>query len=319
MFATSIALINNHNFILNTNVIGELPYEFTTFTYDLKWFNSESFIEAITEVRDHKLYLKEIVVLQGLDAITVDHQKQLVVLLDQLNGYDRNDTKQSRNEYVEVNGIKVYRREFNIFIGITNNKLIKLDKNLKEKFWFSHYYSPDTKDVGVINDYKQKLLTIRHNIDKVYQSPEITGYIYSLVIHIRNHRLSTMNMIQTRLHTRVIHQVSLLAKSIVAWSNYEAICLGQFDLFVTPSTVQLAMRKVGYWLVDWESSNLLDGTDEERKKLVVNMLVGEWYGSEWQFVKEYLQSKKSHVDHKSSTGWTNSIIEDVLDNVRPPI
>ncbi|KAI3404233.2 hypothetical protein KGF56_002994 [Candida oxycetoniae] len=114
------------------------------------------------------------------------------------------------------------------------------------------------------------------------------------------------------------------------------------ELFVTPDYVKIAMRKIGYWLVDWEynrefanvddlSSKIYDpslddeGEDEDNeevkqklekrrmlanKRLEISMLTGDWFGSDYYYVNEYLKQFVSVRSYESPTGFTNKIIQD---------
>lgn len=327
LFTLSLGLLNNENFVINSQgnvlpilekIIGD--YDFSYKILDLSRVeNLGEFIDEIT-YDEEGLRMFEIVVLNNLDKVNEVFQRELVRFFDELKEFDCNLSRFQPKDHVIIEGKKILKSQFQCFIGnITISQTpVKLYKNLKERFWFSQFEQEKDEDWLVIDNYRDTLIQVRQNIDNVYMSPEILSYITSLIVHTRNHRLNTINQIQTRLHTSTIEKVIKLSKSIVSWKNPQAK-----DLFLTPQICQLAFRKIGYWLVDWEDSKLFNFLEskelENRRQLIINMLVGEWYGSEWKYVKQYLKDHESKFDEKSNTGFSNSIIEDVIVNVRPPI
>lgn len=327
LFTLSLGLLNNENFVINSqgNILPTLEkiindYDFSYKILDLSQVeNTGEFIDEITYDKNG-LHIYEIVVLKNLDRIGDSFQRDLVRLFNGLKEYDSNLSRLEPKDHVVINGKKIFKSEYRCFIGINtiSETPVKLYKNLKECFWFSQFEQEKAEDWKVIDNYRETLSLVRQNIDNVYMSPEILSYITSLIIHTRNHRLNTINQIQTRLHTNTIEKIIKLSKSIVAWKNPNTK-----DLYLTPQICQLAFRKIGYWLVDWENSQIFnsiqDKDSEKRRQLIINMLAGEWYGSEWKYVKQYMKDHESKFDENSNTGFTNSIIEDVIINVRPPI
>lgn len=313
--------------------------------------------------RNHTAYkLYDVILWKHLNNCSPNFQRQLVTLFDQLNQYDTNDSRLNPTTTIKLGNKQVLKPTFNVIIGLLTitpeAPAINLAKLLKEQFWFSHFYLIDQSNDSPSNveasesldlqfhDYKNRLIKTRQSvIPEIYQAPDITGYIYSLIIHIRNHRLMTLGSIQSRLSTKVIDKVSLLAKSIIAWQQLQkqlqqlqqlqlqqdgkAGLAGGSTPFVTPVYCKIAIRKIGYWLVDWQmKGGLFDLTDdsiannqelENKRKLVINMLAGEWYGSEWEYVKEYLGDYYGVYDPSSNTGFSNKIIEDSIKLVKPPM
>lgn len=159
----------------------------------------------------------------------------------------------------------------------------------------------------------------RSALPKVYLSPEIQGYIYSLVVHCRVHRLCSLAPMHTRLLTRAVASINLLAATMVAWTETDPE-----RWFVTTEHCKVAFRKVAYWLVDWEQEELytesqVDLEKEYRKRMDFGMLTGDWVGSETPYIDRYLQSYKGKKDFSSLVGFTNQLVDDVLRAVCPPM
>lgn len=365
-FAVSLALVNNTGFIINTNNYDQTSLllqevlrthtKLAVIEIDLQLVQTiDELLEQMTqpegssEDEENSLSLYNVIIWKHLNHCSQGFQKQLLELFNQLKEYDTNHHKLHPKPTITIQG-KVFKKpNLNIVIGllsITSQSFhTNLIKALKEQFWFSQFYlvnksQGDLENIGNLGDqfvdYETTLLAVRHVLPCIFQSTDIIGYIHSLIIHIRNHRLMTLAPIQTRLSSATMDNVTILAKAIIGWKNRKLIMdhqlnlnTAKLELFVTPVYCKIAIRKIGYWLVDWQiKDGLFDLTNqtiaqdpllENRRKLVINILAGEWYGSEWEYVKEYLGNYYAVYDPHSNTGFTNKIIEDSIKLVKPPV
>ena len=69
----------------------------------------------------------------------------------------------------------------------------------------------------------------------------------------------------------------------------------------------------------FQSEILKDQQELENKRLEISMLTGDWYGSEYYYVNEYLKTQKNERDYESPIGYTNKIVEECIESVRPPL
>ncbi|EGV63106.1 hypothetical protein CANTEDRAFT_114419 [Yamadazyma tenuis ATCC 10573] len=357
LVAVSLALANNRRCVVHTcdldaavtalkTVVSSADLE--AVEVDLKSLldQNDSLLSSLTTQVSGKRWLRDVLIWRSVEQCTAEQQRQLVGILDQLDGYDTNAHRICPRDTIQIQGQDVFLPVFHTVImvvevsGFENgisaagSMLPTWYKRLKEKFWFSHFYTQDGQDEPrslQMVDYSKELLKVRSRIPCVHLSHEIMDYIHSLMVFIRNHRLQSLAPLQTRLSTDTIDHVSLLARSIVAWSR-RTDSGSNTSLYVTPEVCQVAMRKIGYWLVDWQipgglfdlSARVPTGKDteeqlENNRKLVVNMLAGAWYGSEWPYVKEYIQQHEARFDPTSNTGYSNSMIEDSISAVQPPM
>lgn len=323
--AISLALANCQRAVIHTRDVTATAaalvdlLDLAVTTVDLETIELHEFHQLILETtKNGNLY--PVILLKNIQYCSDAAQRQLVKFFDQLDHYDTNQSR-LHDQPTIVGGTQIETPQFYTFLAlieVSEHSQPSLYKNLKERFWFSHYHDYKSCQPSQKGNFWQDVARLHETIGEVYQSHEIAGYINSLVVEIRNHRLIPFSPIQARLHTNVIDKVSLLAKSIVAWkSPVDA-------LYVTPEQCQIAMRKIGYWLVEWQTNGLFDFTKqddeiENRRKLVMTMLAGEWYGSEWEYVKKYLEDSQKKFDPTSNTGFLNSIVEESIRRVRPPV
>lgn len=193
----------------------------------------------------------------------------------------------------------------------------KLSQLVKDRFWFCQSFSEGADRVPAPMRRAERLQA-REALCSVYASPEIQEYVCSLLVFTRSHRLCSLAPVTTRPSLRALTGVMLLAKALVVYAERAS----SGALFVTPEYVKLAFRKVAYWLVDWESNVLYsrpDQTLEFQRRSEIAMLTGDWYGSEWEGVRRYLDSHASMGDPNSTTGFTNRLVEEVLETVAPPL
>ncbi|OBA20369.1 hypothetical protein METBIDRAFT_12389 [Metschnikowia bicuspidata var. bicuspidata NRRL YB-4993] len=193
----------------------------------------------------------------------------------------------------------------------------RLHRQVKDRIWFCqsfcHVPRQETPASEIPHD---KILRARQLLPAVFANAEIQEYVCSLMVFTRSHRLCSLAPLTTRPSMRAAEGILVLAKALVAWASLD----DSASDFVTPDFVKIAYRKIGYWIVDWETNQLFQGGGSElRKRTEISVLTGDWYGSEWACVKKYLDKFRAHSDPNSTTGYTNRIVEDVLKSVLPPL
>ncbi|KAK6458195.1 uncharacterized protein RJT20DRAFT_126151 [Scheffersomyces xylosifermentans] len=287
---------------------------------------------------------KKVILWKNLQHLELKHQKCLYEYINKIDQYDTNASKLHPND-IRINDYMIHKPDLFIIIPVLENNLyhIKIYPPLKQKFWFSINYQFESEqqaeeEVTKIKplpftqeSYQFNVQFLRKESKKVYIAPDIKRYIYSLIVHTRNHRLTSLAPRESWLSTRSVDEFRELCVALVIVQNYNSD-----DKFVTPDFVKVAMRKIGYWLVDWECNPLFSpdpSTREERseveaenleeieyqKRIEINMLSGSWFGSDYAYVARYIQKSRSVRDDNSPTGYSNVIIEDVISKVKPPI
>lgn len=337
-FSISLALLNNSRFVVHTNddpliFLNSLVHfihkncQLNPICIDGSSLNPSFDESNLLHSVSSNNTLSNIIILHHLDVISESTQKRLVKLLDKLDRFNRNDARLSPQAPVIINGEPFhYQGPHSIIAIINTHNPHKIIKPLREKFWFSHFANNSSlTDIDPIPNYVSVIASLLSAVTKVFQSHDITNYIYSLIVHIRNHRLCSMASISNRLHTNVIDQVSLLCKTLVVWKSYvsnggDDVDVDVESLFVTPEYCKIAIRRIGYWLVDWEQTKVLgEEVPENNKKMVISMLAGEWFSSDYEVVKKYLEKYRSIEDENSCTGRSNRMVEDAIEAVKPPI
>lgn len=206
--------------------------------------------------------------------------------------------------------------EYGIVIMVLDVALVasvKLYPYLKEHFWFSVY--PPTGDKCSPID-ASEVSRIRSAVPEVYVLPDIKRYIHSLIIFTRQHRMASLAPKSVRLPTTAIDGVRDLAVTILAWRHQK---------FVAPDTVKIAYKRVAYWLVDWETNRQFavaesrNNNEELEKRYKLASMAGDWYGSDYDAIQKYIQKYRLRHQSNSPTGRSNTIVEDILVKVRPPI
>ncbi|KAK6466103.1 hypothetical protein DFJ63DRAFT_333482 [Scheffersomyces coipomensis] len=214
-------------------------------------------------------------------------QKILYMLLTKIDLYDTNESRHNPKPVI-LKGYTINRPSLFTSITVLDNKLyhMKIDQYLKAKFWFSINY----------------VFEPNHE----YETKNIVFPLCSLAPR------------QTRLSTRSIDDVLNLSKAMVVWQRHTSD-----DLFVTADFVKVAMRKIGYWLVDWEYNTLytskellpdrsanFDAEQVEEKdyqrRMEISMMTGSWFGSDYDYVKKYLLKSESTKDDSTPTGTPDS-------------
>lgn len=193
-----------------------------------------------------------------------------------------------------------------------------IHQHLKERFWFCQLYStsmdPEYNEGGV----QQLIVELRSRMSEVYMGPTVKEYISTLLTFTRSHRLCSLSPLYTRPTFRALEGIQDLACALAVWKARDK----SGAVFVTPELVKIAYRKVGYWLVNWETNKFfVKGSNglEEIRRTEISILTGDWYGSAWSKVMHYLGEHESEKDWASATGFTNSIVEEVLLEVAPPL
>lgn len=338
--AVSLSLINRKRFVITTNDTGQLISNFQKLilqrhcqfqnicVIDLEEFTTiEELVEECTVVKDEEYTFKQVIIWKNLQKLDKSEQKLLYEFLIQIDNYDT--TRDKNANYCMIGDIKIMKPDLFLVIPVLDLKYYKLKLNqyLKERFPFliNYYYTSFDNMIGEValipahDNYKLLINKLRSKVAKVYVAPDIKRYIYSLVIFTRQHRLCSLSPKETRLSTRSIDEIRLLSQALALWNDPT----GE-NLFVTPDTVKVSMRRIGYWLVDWEyntefTTKSSSDTQELHKRLQLTILVGDWYGSDYSCAEKYIESYESKPSKASPTGYTNKIIDEVLTITRPPI
>lgn len=345
--ALSLALIGEKRFVLTTNDYENTVFLFRTLLQESCQFNSEDICEVDVkheldnnsvdllirqmiywEENTSEYGFKNVIIWRNMEKLSHEQQKVgLFPLLNQIDEYDTTVARANPQSRVQVGSFVIRKPKMFIIVPLIESEHAhpQVYQYVKEKFWFGqnfHYkVAGDEKgEIDYCSDYAGLILEIRNvTRPQVYASSEIQRYIYSLVVHARNHRLCSLAPIQSRLSTRTIDAMQQLSECMVAWKKH-----GSDRLFVTPDYCKIAMRKIGYWLIDWEHGNIFstssdcaeDADLDYRRQLEISMLTGDWYGSDWKYVKKYLETYKTDTN---ASNYMNKIVEDVLQSVRPPI
>lgn len=277
-------------------------------------------------LRDDGDTFAKVVIWQNLEKVSKDQQKnELVPLLNDLDGYDTGGLPTERLESVKICGRTLKKQDLFVLVLIMESEQAQQTtyQYLKERLWFAQHHHHDvgalTDDLTVHRDFQAWINTLKYQIfPRVYVAPDILRYIYSLVVHARNHRLCSLDPFHSRLSPRSLHAITKLARALVAFRRGS-----DEDLFVTPDFCKIAMRKVGYWLIDWEShSSFAPGAEQQNnfldynRRIEISMLSGDWYGSDYTYVERYIDSCRSHGNPRQCK---NRVVEDAINTVHPPM
>ncbi|ODV81896.1 uncharacterized protein CANTADRAFT_3954 [Suhomyces tanzawaensis NRRL Y-17324] len=344
--ALSLGLIRNKRIVISTDSPRQTIHHFQHLIvhnlchYEPNQFASIDVLDVLTHKNINELVLsmssysksvytfKNIVMWRNVSLLSHDHQKQLYELLTQIDQYDTNASKWYPTDTVDFRDITVRKPELFSIVLVVEPQYYqnKMYQYLKEKFWFSVNYPFVSEQVCLLElskirpipEYQDHILSLRASWQKVYVSPDIKKYIYSLIVHMRNHRLSSLAPKQTRLPTRSIDDVADLTRALVLWQNDSE------HLYATPDFVKVAIRKIGYWLVDWEYNELFANSidsehDGRRRRLEIDILSGDWYGSDYDYVNKYIEESRSKVEKKNPLGHSNRIVDEAIRKVNPPL
>lgn len=274
--------------------------------------------------------LHEVVLWKNLETVEMDFERKnsIVRIFNELEHFNtlRSRDRNSDDPF-QFGNYLVKKPEFFLVILVVKlgRHLPKIHPQIKDRFWFaqychlhnSHRHAQHHKPQdGTLNGRKE-VLNGRQALPTVFVNAQVQEYVCSLLVFTRSHRLCSIAPSTTRLTFRALEGVMRLAKSLVVLRSGTGS-----SLFVTPEYIKVAYRKIGYWLVDWETNALFSDTSPEneyRKKMELTILTGDWYGSEWDTAKDYMEKFESTEDKSSTTGFTNMVVEDVLKSVRPPL
>lgn len=383
--AFSVAVISQLRFALFTDSVD--PAVETLIVQVINFYNishvvvdmkeepeEEQIVEMITQRPKNGGELPElinIVVFKNLEATSASYQRKIIHFINALDSYNTNSLR-LLPQPIQFKQRKASRPQIFMIIPVIKRRddgtPPQLVPHLRHKFAFSQFYNAlnlDLLAVAVAPD----LLALRLLVDQVFVSPEIRGYIYSLLVHIRSHRLCSLNSMGARPPTGTLDWVRTLAAAMVVWNEHvepqtgsktakeettekeekglettekeelngfvesdveqvsDTISLSERgheenNLFLTPTFVQVAIRKVTYFQVDWELDTIFSrhwNGPEKHRQQEISMLTGDWYGSEWVYAKRYIDEHRSQPSDQTPTGITNDIVEEAIARVRPPI
>lgn len=268
--------------------------------------------------------LHQLILWRNLEHAKLDlNRKNSIVQI--FNELDQYDTLRSRSrkadEPFKFGEYMVVKPPLFCVVGVmqAGEALSKLHHQIKDCFWFAQYCGMDGQSncIQVEDDERSKVLRDRAALQRVFAKPQIRQYICSLLVFTRSHRLCSLAPLTTRPTLRAQEAIMQLAKALVVLQSKQ-----DSELFVTPEYVKVAYRKIGYWLVDWETNELFQDSScgsDYRRRMELTILTGDWYGSEWESSQEYMESFRSFPDESSTSGFTNLLVEDVLLSVKPPL
>lgn len=258
--------------------------------------------------------------LERLD-MNLDAKNSIVRIFDELEQYNTVALKKKpQGEPFNFGEYQVTKPKMHLVIPIldVNCRLPQTYQAIKNRFWFAQSCYISSHQSISRNYEKLDILKNRELLKSVYVKPSVQEYICSLLVFTRSHRLCSLAPLTTRPSFVALEGIMVLAKCLVLWSNRSQ----DSTPFVTPDYVKVAYRKIGYWLVDWETNSLFNDETFQanyQKKIEISILTGDWYGSEWTLVENYLQGYKSKLDWSTSSGHSNEIVDEVLRQVLPPI
>ena len=271
--------------------------------------------------------LRKVIIWRNLESLSEEPQKRGVYrLLNEIDQYNTNSSKMFPQKQISLGNFLVEKPDIFTIIPILelSSVHVRMNQYVKEHFWFAVriYGIPEplktSQMSSALPDYQNNILCLRDKIlSQVHIASDIHRYIYSLIIHARNHRLCSIAPIRSRLTTLSIESVTLLAACLRVWEKRSTD-----RLFVTPEYCEMAMRKIGYWLIDWEqessvASGIPSGSKTEYwNRLEISSLTGDWYNSDYKYVKEYIKQSKTDPN---PTKYVNRIVEDAIAAVRPPL
>lgn len=334
--ALELAFVSSSRFAIVTGSL--LPYlENAVVAHGLK-ANEVDLVEKRDQLNTLGYYLNttNVLILRNVQKLTTNEQRQIYEWLDVLDNKFRQEKRRRSNDKLHRRAEDTTEKEetlendpseypFTVILVVhIGNSKPKVYQNLKEKFLFSinchkEFHSLQEIEQIQLHQYDDGISKLIDALEKVFVHPDIKKFIYSLVVQLRNHRLTSLSPKTSRLPTFVLDYALLLTIALVVWKSREVILSKSGvtrRLFATPDFAKLAFRKVAYWLIDWEMD--FDG-DDILKSLEINMLTGDWYGSDYKYVKEYIRDCRGVRDDSSPTGYTNRIVEDTIAKVAPPM
>lgn len=267
--------------------------------------------------------LHNIVIWKNLEGLQLDlvAKSGLLEAFNQLNRYYTVEASRTPcHTPIDFQGTKVLKPEIFLIIPVMQLGLTmpKIDNLIKERFWFCQSVFFEANQRPNIEPWDWDLEECQNTLPRVFFDPEVREYVSSLMVFTRSHRLTSIAPLTSRPTFNATVAIIDLAKALVVWNNRYS----HDRLFVTPDYVKVAYRKVCYWLVDWETNKTFISESKEaehEKRMQISILTGDWYGSEWHCVKSFLKEFESTQDPKTTTGFRNKIVDDVLESVLPPI
>lgn len=267
--------------------------------------------------------LHEVVIWKNLEFLdmSLDLKSSIIQIFDELEEYNTVALKKkAAGEPFDFGEYKVQKPSMHLVIPImdASRRLPQTYQTIKNRFWFAQscYISSNLRASHAHETLD--ILESRQLLQSVYVKPSIQEYVCSLLVFTRSHRLCSLSPLTTRPPFAALEGIMVLAKCLTLWTNRTQ----ETALFVIPDNVKVAYRKIGYWLVDWETNSLFNETTFEanyQKKMEISILTGDWYGSEWSLVENYLEGYRSKLDWSTSSGYSNAVVDEVLRQVLPPI
>lgn len=327
----SLALIARRNFTCVTNnydlcvrLIISLLY---CFDDSLSWTEIDilkDYEHLGVKMTNHKNLavptLHNIIIWKNLENFDIDRvaKKSLLDLFDQLERYNTISSKRmDPSSPIELRGHKVIIPEIFLIVPVMvlGDTVPKTHPQIKARFWFCQSVLLEKYDLDV-NECNWDLEECQAAFNQVYFDPEVREYVSSLMVFTRSHRMTSLAPLTSRPSLKATASIVDLCKALVVWNNRDE----RDRLFVTPDYVKVAYRKVCYWLVDWETNATFSRKDSElQRKLQISVLTGDWYGSEWHCVKNFIKEYTSAKDARTTTGFQNKIVDNVLESVLPPL
>ncbi|RKP29281.1 hypothetical protein METBISCDRAFT_18984 [Metschnikowia bicuspidata] len=238
--------------------------------------------------------------------------------LEQCNTANAQDSRGNEPTMFQVRNVVVPDICIIVAIIVAGDSMPKINALVKEWFWFCQSVFFGKERLNEPEKCEWNLSECRALLTKVHFAPDVREYVASLMVFTRSHRLTSLAPLTSRPTLRATEAIVELARALVAWNNRTS----HNRLFVTPDYVKVAYRKVCYWLVDWETNaTFLSPTKESEhdRRMQISVLTGDWYGSEWPSVKGYLKKYESTFDRKTTSGFRNKLVDDVLESVMPPL
>lgn len=329
--ALQLALISKKDFVIQTT-------DYHDCLNSLKCLASEGFnIDDIVEVDLQALdvdfnaiaetiinpegFVYSMIIWKNLETVKLDfdRKRNLLRVLDELSRYGKVSSRNTDHEPFQLGDRMVRKPPICILVPIIVNgtHMPKINPQIKSRFFYSQLYIPQDGDESKLQSSEVDILLARCRLETVFVKATVEEYAFSLFVFARSHRLCSLAPLSSRPPLSARENVLLLAKALVVARSAD-----DERLFVTPEHVKVAFRKVASWLIDWETNPLFSGDgekDDYRRKMEISMLTGDWFGSEWRHVENYITKNTSKPDNNSTTGFTNPLVEDVLLSVQPPL
>lgn len=267
--------------------------------------------------------LYNIVIWKNLETCNLERKARNGILdvFDEVEQYNTKASKGAQSlEPIVLNGRQVHVPEIFIIIPVMvlGSTMPKIDPLIKERLWFCQSLFLDDNNRTCTTNWDWDLEECRNRLKDVYFDPEVREYVSSLMTFTRSHRLTSLAPASSRPTYKATVSIVDLCKTLVVWNNRH----DRDRAFVTPDYVKVAYRKVCYWLVDWERNETFMNNapgNELQRKMQISVLTGDWYGSDWHCVKTFIREYALVKDMRTTTGFRNKLVDDVLNTVLPPL